>query len=121
MGDARPGLLKRLWREAPILTAAFAAALVLTLFFAGRLLLGTLYWTDPSHRDVPPAPWMTPRYVAHSWDLPPELVAETLALPRDGSGRRATLQQLARERGVPVEVLIEDLKSAIAAHRADPR
>ena len=52
----------------------------LTTFFAVRLVASWIYWNDPAHRDVEIAPWMTPRYVAHSWRLPPEVVAETLDL-----------------------------------------
>ncbi|SNS93441.1 hypothetical protein [Antarctobacter heliothermus] len=117
MSGTRPGVIKRLWQDAPWLTGAFVLALVCTLFFAGRFVTGAIYWADPAHRDVPPASWMTPRYVAHSWRLPPDMVADTLALPRDGTGGRFTLGQLAADRDVPVDTLIAELEAAIARHR----
>lgn len=117
MSEKRPSLAARLWREAPVLTIAFACALAFVVFFAGRLVMGAIYWADPAHRDVPLEAWMTPRFVAMSWQVPPELVGETLGLARDGGGRRVTLGQLADDRGVPVSALIADLETAIAAHR----
>lgn len=117
MTQKRPTLPVRLWRDAPFLSLALLAALLVAGFFAARLTLATLYWTDPARQEVPLAAWMTPGFVAHSWDLPPELVATTLALDRDGSGRRVTLGELAKARGVPVETLIAQLEAAIAAHR----
>lgn len=117
MSNRRPGVIRRMWQDAPWLTAAFVVAFGLTLFFASRFVAGAIYWSDPAHRDVPPAAWMTPRFVAHSWRLPPDVVAATLALAHDGSGGRITLGQLAAERGVPVEDLIAALEEAIARHR----
>lgn len=121
MTEAKTPLVKRLWKEAPVLTLALLAALVLSAFFAVRLTIGAFYWGDPAHMDQPIEGWMSPRFVAHSWDVPPELVAETLALPRDGSGRRITLEKLAAERGVPLGALIAELEAAIAAHRGAQR
>jgi len=117
MAEDRPTLIMRLWRRAPVLTLALVAALAFTAFFAARLTLDTLYWTDPERADVPIQGWMTPRFVAHSWTVPPDLVAATLGLERDGEGRRVTLAKLAKERGVPVDMLITDLETAIAIYR----
>ena len=72
--------MRRLWRDHRLLTAAFLLAVALTTFFAVRLVASWIYWNDPAHRDAEIAPWMTPRYVAHSWRLPPEIVAETLTV-----------------------------------------
>lgn len=107
----------RLWRSAPGLTLALLASLFLVLFFAIRLGMATLQWSDAERQDMPLAPWMTPRFVVHSWDVPPELVATVLELEQGGSGRRITIEQLAKDRGVPPESLIAALQAAIAAHR----
>lgn len=79
--------------------------------------MGMLYWADPAHQDQPIARWMTPRYVAMSWDVPKEVVIEALDMTPVGRGPEP-LSQLAKARGVPVEVLIADLETAIAAWRA---
>jgi hypothetical protein len=109
----------RAWRAAPFLTLAFAGALVLTIWFAGRFVAQAVYWSDPAHLDQPIAGWMTPGYVARSWDVPPEVVAPALSLPPPGQGDRRPppLQALARERGVPLNDLIAALEAVIAAHR----
>ncbi len=117
MTSRKPGLPRRLWQEAPFLTLGFVAALALIVFFGGRLVMGAIYWADPAHQDVPLGPWMTPRFVAMSWRVPPEVVVETLHLDRETGGRRVTLGQLAAERGVPVSALIGDLEAAISEHR----
>ncbi len=110
--------LAGLWRGHRLLVLAFAAALALTVLLAVRTLLFTLHWSDPARQDQAIAGWMTPRYVALSWDVPSEVVAGALELDRDGSGRRITLAELADGRGVPVADLAAALDRAIAAHRA---
>ncbi|MBP0482721.1 hypothetical protein [Sagittula salina] len=113
--------MRRLWREAPYLTGGLALALLVATVFAVRLALGALFWADPEHRDMPIAPWMTPRFVAMSWHLPKDVVTDALGLnpgaKRDGHGPEP-LSRLAEERGVPVADLITDLEAAIVAYRA---
>ncbi|MGB5557208.1 MAG: hypothetical protein WBN04_04250 [Paracoccaceae bacterium] len=108
------------WRRHPVLSAGFALALAVTLFFAVRATVFAVYWADPAHRNQALEGWMTPRYVALSWHTPPEVIGTALKLQRDGAGRRITLHQIARDRGVPVEVLLQDLRAAIGAFRAAP-
>ena len=105
-------------RRRPLLFAAFACALALTLFFAVRLVLFSIYWADPKHREQPIAGWMTPGFVAHSWHVPREVMLDLLGPPPEGAPKRPTLDDIAAERGVPVEDLIAEIEAAIAAHRA---
>ncbi|MCB1366178.1 MAG: hypothetical protein KDK00_00305 [Rhodobacteraceae bacterium] len=109
--------LAYLWRHHRALLIAFTAALAITLFFALRAVVFFVYWSDPIHRDQPLEGWMTPRYIAHSHHLPLEAVAGMLAISPEQE-RRPTLEKLAKRRGVPVEVLINDLDTAIAAWKA---
>ena len=111
-------MIARLWRRRPWALAAFALSLALALFFAARTILFVVYWSDPAHRDAQIAGWMTPRYVAHSWQVPPGVIAEALALEQNGTGRRMTLAQLAQDRGLTLDALIADIAHAIEAHRA---
>jgi len=101
----------------PGLSTAFIAALALTVFFLFRLTAGLIYWSDAKHIDQPLAGWMTPRYVSQSWSLPPEALVVALGLEQDGSGRRITLKELARQQGRSLDDLIDDLEAAIAANR----
>ena len=109
--------MRRLWRRHRRLAIAFLLAGALTAFFAARLVSSWIYWSDPAHRDVDVAGWMTPRYVAHSWRLPPDLVAATLDLDRS-AGPPPTFSDLAAERGVTVEDLAARIEAAAEAHRA---
>ena len=107
--------LKLLWRKHRLLLSAFLLALAVTIFFAVRMTVFWVYWSDPEHRNQPIQGWMTPRYIAHSWQVPPELVGSALGL-EPGAGR-ITVDEIARERNVPVEAVIAEIMEAIRAHR----
>ena len=62
---------------------------------------------------------MTPRYVGHSWRVPPEVIAIALGLTRDGSGRPVTLADIAEKQGTDMASLAEKLQAAIAAYRLE--
>ena len=110
--------VKRLWAAAPVATALLALALAAMLVFGAR---SALFWVDRHERiarEQPVAAWMTPGYIAHSWQVPRGIVIEALELDRGVRPPRATLADIAEDRGVPVQDLIEALEDAIAAHRA---
>lgn len=109
--------MRRLWRENRLVFIGFVLAAALTLFFATRLTLNWIYWNDPAHRDQEIAGWMTPRYVAHSWRIPPEVLAGTLGL-EPGPGRPPTLSEIAAARGTTVEALAAAIEAAAERHRA---
>lgn len=111
------GSVRKLWRASPVAMSLLGIATVVTVFFAVRLTVTWVYWSDPSHRDQVILGWMTPRYVATSWHLPPEIVADALGLEVE-KPRRLTLDQLADERGVALADLTTALAAAIAAYRA---
>ncbi len=111
-------MIRRLWSRNRWLVIGFLLAVLLSLFFGIRALMFSLYWSDPAKRDQDIAGWMTPRYVAMSWDVPPEVISEALNLPQDGTGRRVTLRDLAAERGQEVDDLTADLDAAISAFRS---
>ncbi len=109
-------MIGRLWREHRILFLTFLAAIALALLFAIRAAMFAIHWhgTPPN---PPLAGWMTPRFVSHSWHVPPEVVGNALGLDQE-QPRRVTLDDLATERGLPVEELIGDLQTAIDSFRA---
>ena len=108
--------LIRIFRAHPLLASAFTLGLALTLFFTVRTVMFAIYWADPAHRDQALAGWMTPRYVAHSWDVPREVMAAvTGPLPEGG---RPTLQAIAADQNIPLSDLTARIKAAIADHRA---
>lgn len=108
--------LRHLWAHHRAALVVFVLALVVTLVLAVRATVFAVYWLDPAHRDQPLAGWMTPRYVAHSYAVPPE----ALGLPPPGPDdpRRMTLDQIAAQRGESLDALIAEVSAAVAAWRA---
>jgi len=114
--------LAHLWADHKLLFLSFVLALAVTLFFAIRSVTFLIYWSDPSHRNQSLEAWMTPRYIAHSHDVPLDMVSETLGLaglPAARPTQKPTLHWIARHKNVPLEALISELDQAIAAHKAD--
>ncbi len=105
------------WRRHKVLVTALAMALALTLFFAVRLVVFTIYWSDPAHRDQAPEGWMTPGYVQNSWNISPEALRAAIG-PAARPGERQTLDQIARRQDEPVEAVIRRIEAAVAAERA---
>jgi hypothetical protein len=101
-----------------VLIGVLAAATIFIAIFSVRAVASFIYWQDAAHQFQPIAGWMTPRYVAKSWQVPPEVVSGALGLEMSGGAGRASLEQVAEARGEDVAAVIESLDAAIAAHRA---
>ncbi|MGY3437127.1 MULTISPECIES: hypothetical protein [unclassified Marinovum] len=108
--------LRTLWRDNKLLLTGFVLALALMAFFAIRSVMFWVYWADPMHRNQAIEPWMTPRYIAHSWDVPPQIVGEAMHL--DPSGGRITVAEVAAQQGVASGEIVRVVTAAILDHRA---
>ena len=97
---------------------AFVVALCTLGFFGARSLAATIYWMDPAHQDQPLAGWMTPRYVARSYKLPPEVLGEALFLVKGETPRRISLEALAAENDTTLDALQSRIDAAAAEWRA---
>ena len=106
--------LARAWREHRLALTILAMGTAVALFFAVRLALFVVYWADPAHRQQSPEGWMTPGYVARSWQVPRADVAGFLGLQPDG-GRPPTLAEIAAVRGEPLPALLAELQTFLAA------
>ena len=104
------------WRRHRVLLVGFAFALLVTLFFAVRLVIHAVYWSQ--HRDAELAEWMTIGYVAQSYNIERDDLARAVGL-EPGSGRRLTLAEIARRTGQSVDEIETALLSAIQAERAN--
>lgn len=112
--------MRKLIRQRPGLVLAFVLACAVTLFFAGRLVFFTLYWSNPAHQNQTIEPWMTVGYIARSWKLDAPELGNLAGLPQI-KGHPQSLAELAASRGVAVAVIIAEVEAAIAALRAkDP-
>lgn len=85
------------------------AALLLAVALAAMVWMGTgfvreaLYFADPAHQRQDLEPWMSPRYVGKSWDLPPEVIIAIMEL-EPGRGRR-TLADVSADLGITLDEL----------------
>ncbi|WP_128516639.1 hypothetical protein [Tabrizicola thermarum] len=105
-----------LWRARPVLASAFVMACAVTLFFAGRFAVYSVYWA--THREVPVEPWMTVGYVARSWGLEPQALGSEAGLPMPQvRGHPQTLEEIARDRGEPVAEVIARVETALTRLR----
>lgn len=105
------------FRRHPVLVSVLLVSLALTLFFAGRFALRAVYFAQ--HREEPVAGWMTVGYVSRSWGFDPREIDARAGLPLPENGRPFTLEEIARDRGVPVAEVVAEVEAALAALRAE--
>ncbi len=103
-------MIRRLWRKSPALTLAFALALAATLFFGGRAILFAV--TLSYRAEQPVAGWMTPRYIARTYDIDRDDLKVILSTT-DRDDLRQPLYTIAREQGVSVIDLIDAVQAAV--------
>jgi hypothetical protein len=110
-------MFKRMWNRHPVLTTAFALALLATVFFGAR---ATMFAVTLSKRaEQPVAAWMTPRYVVRTYHLPRETVIAVLGLD-EGNHPQLTISAIARMQGRPVREILDDLNAAVAEAGTGP-
>ena len=109
----------------PIAFAVFAAAALIMVFFAVKFLLHVGRFHDPVQQNQPLEAWMRPRYVAMSYDLPPQVLAEVLGIgppPKEKDREPLTMADIAEAQGVDLETLTERVRDGAAAfHEARGR
>ena len=112
-------LIGRVWAAAPIATAILGIALMAAGVFGVR---SAVHWLDrPPHaeRQQLIASWMTPRYVARSWNVPRTVVLDALGVSQPLPDGPTSLSWIADMKGESVEQVIEDLETAIAQFYAE--
>lgn len=109
-------MIRTAFRRHPVLAAAFALATLIALAFLIRLVVGTIVWQ--SRAGEPIRPWMTVGYIAHARGLDPRELDKVAGLPLPENGHPFTLDEIARDRGVPVAEIIAKVEAAIAEMKA---
>lgn len=104
-------------KRRPVITSAFVLAVVFMVLFAVRGVVSMVYWSDPDHRDQAIQDWMTPRYVARSWHLPPDVMFTALG-ETSMPDKRKPLHEIAADRGMSFEELQARIIAAASAYRA---
>ena len=110
-------MMIRVFRRYPMVVAVLVVSLTLALFFAGRFVLRAIHFAQ--HREEPVAGWMTVGYVGRSWGFDPREIDARAGLPVPVNGRPFTLEEIARDRGVPVADVVAEVEAALAALRAE--
>lgn len=104
-------------RRHPFVVAAFVLALVLSLYFIGRITYRAVYWSQ--HREQPVAGWMTLGYVGRSWGVDPRDLHARAGLPVPDRGNPLTLEEIARDQGVPASEIIALVEATLAEMRTE--
>jgi hypothetical protein len=91
--------------------------LVVSLAVAGLFTVRSValwaYWHDPQHRAQAIEPWMTPKYIAHSWGVPAHVVLESLGDFQRHKKGPMSLDQIAAAQNTSTRDLITAVESAI--------
>lgn len=106
--------IKHLWHHHKALLLAFVIAATLTLLFAARMVMFSLYWSNPAHQNQPLQGWMTPRYVAYSYGLKREELRTVLGFD-PAPVARLSLKDLLQGQGVS----LNDMQTRIDAIMAN--
>jgi hypothetical protein len=96
----------------------FGIAVSAVFYFGFQTQSQSVYWNDPAHRDQALDGWMTPRYVAQSYDIPPEVFIPALFLDPAQKPRRISLDAIAAENGVTLGELQMRIDAAVAQWRS---
>ena len=115
----KPATIVAIFRRHPVLVSSLALTTAIAVFFAVRFVLGVAYWS--AHQNEPVQPWMTLGYVGHSYHLDPREIGALLGLAPPEGGHPPTIDEIARQRGVPVHVIIEEVEKAIATLKAEQK
>jgi hypothetical protein len=97
-----------------IMLAGFAIAALLTAFFLVRAIFFAVFWMGTPPETHPIEPWMTPRYIARTYNIPRADMQRILDLAPDETPRQP-LDSFARNRGVPVQTYIDEIEALLDA------
>lgn len=95
--------------------------MALVLCLVALVHLAQALWRLNEHRAEarPLAGWMTPRYILHHTDIPPNALAVALGLRLDDTAS-LTLDEIARRTGLPLATVIARLEALRPAHTQPP-
>lgn len=118
--------VRYLLNRQPIAFAVCLVALLAAAVFGGRFITEALYFSNPAHRYQSLEPWMSPRYVSHSYDLPREVVADVFGIDleaeraEDRRDKPPRMREIAQRQGLSIAELEAKLRATAAAYAANP-
>jgi len=90
---------------------------IATVLIASTYLAQAIYFDDPKHQNVTLRAWMTPRYIAYSYDVPRRVVMRTLEIADEEDDHPRRMGVSAQRLGLSLPELTEKLRADIAAFR----
>lgn len=120
MGRTFKQRFETLWGVAPVATVILGLSLGAATVFGVR---SALFWINRAplvERELTITTWMTPRYIARSWGVPPEVILKAIDAPDPPPNGPMNLTELAEYRGVTTQQIIAEAQAAIAAFRDLP-
>ncbi|MEO0497740.1 MAG: hypothetical protein AAF141_10280 [Pseudomonadota bacterium] len=111
---------QKLWaflRANIALVAATAVSFLVLVTFSAGFLGDIIYFNDPRHKSEPLKPWMTPRYVSLSYNIPRERVHELFELGDEKGPRQPRVGRIAAQMGISLAELTERVREAAAQER----
>ena len=94
----------------------FLTSMTTVVFLSSTMLADAIYFDDPEHKDMALEAWMTPKYIALSYDLPRDVVISLLDIDLK-SDKPRRLDHLADNIGVSLTELTGMVRAAAATHR----
>jgi hypothetical protein len=107
--------LKRFLIQQKWVVGGFLISAVFLIGVSFTFLADAIYFNDPRHQNVQLKAWMTPRYLALSYDLPRPVVMELLGIEK-GSGPPGRLDRLSESLGLTLDELTEKAREAKKAY-----
>jgi len=105
----------------PYLSLIFGVGFGALIYLTVDVVAETIYFNDPAHRRQALEPWMTPRYVAMSWELPRPVIEEIFQLGPREDGPPPRLSDISERLDVGLEDLQAQIQAASDAERARSR
>lgn len=96
--------------------AVLVSAIAVATYFGFQVIVDILYFDNHRAVDVELQPWMTPRYVVMTYDLPRPLVFGLLDFDPDAD-RGIRLRQIAERQDLSMEQLTARVRSAAETYR----
>jgi hypothetical protein len=107
------------WEKHSFAALSFCVALLLLVFFVADFGVKARHFSNPANQERMIEPWMPPRYVAQSWELPKPVLFEILGLAPDTPPRDIprTIGKYLRQTGGTIEDLQAEVEAAKRALR----
>jgi hypothetical protein len=106
-------------RRHKVLAAIFLVAVTLALGFATVMAVHAIRFRDHVVERQPVEPWMTIRYVARAWQVPPDEIGAALGVDRD-TGKGRSLNEIAEMQGLTPEEAVAAVERVLAEKRLRP-